>query len=197
MEDAAEQLDRLAQRVGECTLCPELAARRLRAVPGSGDPHCNVMIISLQPDPLDEAEDKPAGSTVVESMTAFMPALRDAGDRVYITTLLKCVARDDHGARAPGVEELDACFPFVSREISITTPHYILSVGELTSRYLLRRLFEDQPYREGDSLELRIFDNPAFRVVPIAEPSELHRRDTREQKEYAERLRALAQIMGL
>jgi uracil-DNA glycosylase family 4 len=197
MEDAAEQLDRLAQSVGECRRCEEIVARRLRAVPGGGHPHCAVMIVSLQPDPSDEADGKAAGSTIVEHLSEFMPALAEAGDKVYVTTLLKCVARNAAAARPPETVELDNCFPYLSRELSITTPHYILTIGEQATRYVLRRLFKDQAHHEGDSLELRVFDNPAFRIVPVAEPEELRARDARERKEYGDRLKTLGQVMGL
>ena len=67
----------------------------------------------------------------------------------------------------------------------------MLAVGEETARYLLGKLFKDQPYAQGDSLELRVFDNPAFRVVPVATPDELRERDPKARKEYVERLRQL------
>ena len=70
-------------------------------------------------------------------------------------------------------------------------------MGEETTRYLLGRLFKDLPYKKGDSLELRLFDNPAFKIVPVASPDELRERDAKARKEYVERLRALAQVMGL
>lgn len=197
MEDAAEQLDRLAQTVGECVRCQEIVAHRLRAVPGGGHPHCAVMVVSLSPNPADEAEGRPAGSNQTEHLSEFMPALASAGDKVYVTTLLKCVARDATGARPPEAKELDNCFPYLSSELSITTPHYILTVGEETTRYVLHKLFKDQPYREGDSLELRVFDNPAFRIVPVADPDELRARDAKARKDYSDRLKALAQVMGL
>ncbi len=197
MEDAAEQLDRLAQSVGACVQCRDIVARRLRSVPGGGHPHCAVMVVALAPDPADEAEGRTAGREQVERLSEFMPALAGAGDKVYATTLLKCVARDATSVRAPETEELDNCFPYFSRELSITTPHYILTVGEAATRYVLHKLFKDQPYRESDSLELRVFDNPAFRVVPVADPDELAARDARARKNYSDRLTALAQLMGL
>jgi hypothetical protein len=44
---------------------------------------------------------------------------------------------------------------------------------------------------------LRLFDNPAFKIVPVAAPDELRERDPKARKDYVERLRALAQVMGL
>jgi len=197
MEDAAEQLDKLARNVGECTRCEELVACRLRAVPGGGHPHCAVMVVSLGPDPADEKAGLPAGSTLVSSLAELMPALAASADKVYVTTLMKCVPRSACDLRSPQVSEQDACYPFLSRELTITTPHYVLPVGEETTRYLLGKLFKNLPYQVGDSLELRLFDNPAFKIVPVATPDELRERDAKARKEYVERLRALAQVMGL
>ena len=110
---------------------------------------------------------------------------------------MKCVPRTASEQRPSKPAELDNCFAFFSKELTITTPHYVLAVGEETSRYLLGRLFRDLPIKKGDSLELRVFDNPAFKIVPVATPQELGERDAKTTKEYAERLRALAQVMGL
>ena len=197
MEDAVEQLDRLARNVGECTRCEELVAGRLRAVPGGGHPHCAVMVVSLSPDLADEAGGRPAGSTLVDGLAEFMPALATSADKVYVTTLMKCVPRTACALRAPQKTEQDSCYPFLSKELTITTPHYVLPVGEETTRYLLGKLFKDPPYNKGDSLELRLFDNPAFKIVPVATPEELRARDAKARKEYVERLRVLAQVMGL
>jgi uracil-DNA glycosylase len=197
MEDAVEQLDTLARSVGECTKCDQLVACRLRAVPGGGHPHCAVMVVSLHPDPVDEAGDQAAGACVLEALAAFMPDLAKNPDKVYVTTLIKCVPHAGDGLRDPSATEQDNCFPFLSRELTITTPHYVLPVGEAAARYLLNRLFKDRPYEPGDSLELRLFDNPAFKIVPVATPDELSARDEKARKEYAERLRKLSKVMGL
>jgi uracil-DNA glycosylase family 4 len=197
MEDAVEQLDQLARNVGACTRCEELVACRLRAVPGGGHPHCAVMLVSLHPDPADEEGGLPAGSTLIAGLAEFMPALAASPDKVYVTTLTKCVPRSACELRTPHKQEQDDCYPFLSKELTITTPHYVLPVGEETTRYLLGKLFKDLPYQKGDSLELQLFDNPAFKIVPVATPGELHERDAKARKDYVERLRALAQVMGL
>jgi len=156
-----------------------------------------VMLVSLAPDEADEASDKPASATLLEDLAEFMPALTKSRDSVYVTTLAKCVPRSDGAVRDPRPEELEACFPYLSKELTITTPHYVLTVGEATTRYLLGKLFKGRPYESGDSLELRVFDNPSFKIVPVATPAELRERDVKARKDYAERLKALAKVMGL
>ena len=197
MEDALEQLSALAVAESCCTRCAETAARRVRAVPGGGHPHAGVMIVSLAPSEADEASDVEAGAGLVGELAAFMPALGESRERVYVTTLLKCVPRGEKGVRPPDADEMKACFDYLSREISITTPHFILVVGEEATRFILGKLFRDRPYAPGDALELRVFDNPAFKVVAVATPGELRARDPKEQRQYRERLRQLAQLMGI
>ncbi len=197
MEDAIEQLDNLARSVGECTRCDELVASRLRAVPGGGHPHCSVMVVSLAPDPADEAAGRLAGQAVLDELAAFMPALSESREQVFATTLVKCVPRADGAVRPPTAAELEACYPYVSKELTITTPHYVLTVGEQATRFLLGKLFKNPPYAPDDSLELQLFDNPAFKIVPVATPADLRARDAKATKEYTERLHALAHVMGL
>jgi len=196
MEDAVEQLDNLARSVGECTRCDELVASRLRAVPGGGHPHCSVMVVALHSDPTDEEDGGLAGETLLADFAEFMPALAKSRDKVYVTALAKCVPRDGDALRDPSPEELEHCYPYLSKELTITTPHYVLTVGEETTRFLLAKLFKTRPYEPGDSLELQLFDNPSFKVVPVATPDELRARDPKARKEYMERLRKLSQVMG-
>lgn len=198
MEDAGEKLDQLARSEKQCTKCEELVGCRLRALSGAGHPHAAVMFVSLHPSPEDEQADLPAGTTLVNDLAEFMPTLGNgAREKAYFTTLLKCVPRTDCGVRDPRREEKDNCFSFLSKELSITTPHYVVAIGEDTTRYLLSRLFKDLPYKPGDSLELRCFDSPAFKVVPVATPAELRSRDAKARKAYIEHLHKLAAVMGL
>lgn len=198
MEDAAEKLDQLARAEKECTRCADIAACRLRALSGAGHPHAQVMFVSLSPSPEEEAGDLPAGAELLRDLAAYIPALSNGGrSKAYVTTAVKCVPRSDRRLRRPHDDELENCFGFLSNEISTITPHFIVSVGEEASRFLLGKLFGDIDLDEHDALELRVFDSPGFRVVPIATPGEIGARGDAERHEYVKRLHTLAGLMGL
>ena len=156
-----------------------------------------MLVVSLAPSVADEAGAGPAGGGHLDGLAA-VPA-RPRLERARLLHHARQVRRraTTRASAPPTTEEQDNCFDYLSRELSITTPHYILAVGEPTARYLLRRLFRTLPYEAGDALELRVFDNPAFKVVPVATPEELAERDEKERKAYRERLRQLGQLMGL
>jgi uracil-DNA glycosylase family 4 len=198
MEDASEKLDQLARSEEQCTKCEELVACRLRAVSGAGHPHAAVMFVSLCPSLADEAAAKPAGAALLEALATYMPSLGNgARDHSYVTTLLKCVPRSKNSVRSPHDDEKDNCFAFLSNEISITTPHYLVPVGEHVARYLIGKLFHEHGPDAYDPLALRVYDSPAFKVVPIASPDEIAGFDAKTKKDYTERLHSLASLMGL
>ena len=99
--------------------------------------------------------------------------------------------------RDPQPDEQDNCFPYLSKELSITTPHYVLTVGEETTRYLLGKLFKDLPYEPGDSLELRCSTTRRSRSCRWRRRTSCASATRRRARSTRERLRSLAQVMGL
>jgi uracil-DNA glycosylase family 4 len=198
MEDAAEKLDELARAAAACTKCTDIVACRLRALSGTGHPHAHVMFVSLSPSPAEEAGDLPAGAGMATELAEFVPSLANGGrEKSYFTTLVKCVPRSRSRLRRPRVTEKENCFGFLSREISITTPHYIVPIGDEATRFLLGKLFKSADTSRHDPLELRVYESPSFRVVPIAAPRDVRIRDARVRDDYVKRLHPLTSLMGL
>ena len=198
MEDAAEKLDQLARSERECTRCTEIAAGRLRALPGAGHPHARVLFVSRSPSPEEEASGLPAGTSALRFLAGLIPSLSNGGgESSFCTSLLKCVPRSGTTLREPRPEEMENCFGYLATEISITTPHYVVPIGRETAAFVLGKLFREAPGAPHDPLDLRVIDSPAFRVVPVASAGELAERGEKERKEYANRLRSLAALMKL
>jgi uracil-DNA glycosylase family 4 len=200
MEDAAEKLDQLARTTEECTRCPDIVACRLRALSGAGHPHARVMFVSLAPSPEDEEGALAAGTTIQRELTELIPSLGNgARESVYFTTLLKCVPRSTAGKRPrrPKSVEKENCYNYLSTEISITTPHYIVPIGDETASFVLGKLFGDAEAGKHDPCELRAYESPSFKVVPIAAPGELAKREAKDREVYLKQMRALTSLMGL
>jgi uracil-DNA glycosylase family 4 len=197
MEDAAAKLDQLAADVAVCERCRELAALRLRAVPGAGHPHAHVMVVAPSPSESDESGDRPGGDSLLAELTTLLPGLGAAHRAdVYVTALVKCVPRDENGLRDPLDAERDACFNYLSLEISTITPHFLLPVGRETSEFVLQRLF-GRAIAGALPPGIRVLESPAFRVVPIASPRELTALPDKERRAYVDQLRALAGRIGI
>ena len=197
MEDATEKLDELARSETQCTKCPEITACRLRAVAGGGHPHSTVMFVALAPSPEDEQADQNAGEVLLDSLVAYLPLLSNgARGKAFATTVVKCVPRTADTLRQPTLEEQENCFAYLSREISITTPHYVVPIGEQAARFLVGKLFHDSYADSYEPLLLRVYDSPAFKVVPIASPGEIESMDAKTRRDYTDRLHSLSTVMN-
>jgi uracil-DNA glycosylase family 4 len=197
MRDGAARLTALAQEISSCTRCPDLAQSRARALFGQGSERAHVMIVAPFPSAEEEQESAAAGSSLFAWLSDYLPTLADERrSSVYVTSLLKCVPRTHGSVRGVMAYEQTNCFPFLSAEISVITPHFVLPVGQDASAFLLRKLFG----RADASVlppAIRVVESPSFRVIPVAGPAELQEMAKRERSRYIDQLHSLTARIGL
>ena len=192
MEDAAPKLAQLASSISECVRCPQLAADRLRAVPGGGHAHAHVMVVAAAPSLQEEAAGLPAGSGLLDEFAALLAgSTPERRAPIYTTAVVKCVPRDQQEPRAANATECDNCYDYLSREISTITPHVLVPVGAQAAAYVLARLLGDGA-PAFDPLNLRVIRTPAFSVAPVPSPPEVSALPPHERKACLEQLQTLA-----
>ena len=121
--DAQAEMEKLYTEVRACTLC-ELAASRTNAVPGVGPVSAEIMFIGEGPGFHEDRQ----GIPFVGAAGKFLDELlANAGiDRkdVYIANVVKCRPPNN---RDPKQEEIDACQPFLDRQIRLLHPMIIVT----------------------------------------------------------------------
>ena len=132
-QDRAEALQEIHEEIGACTKCP-LHAGRTKAVPGAGPVDAEVMFIGEGPGFHEDQQ----GLPFVGSSGQFLDELlANAGidrDSVYITNVVKC---RPPGNRDPKPEEVEACKPYLDRQIELINPKVIVTLG----RHSMARAF--------------------------------------------------------
>ncbi len=126
-------LAEVAQQTAVCTRC-KLHFGRKKAVPGAGDPHARVMFIGEGPG----FHENQQGLPFVGAAGNFLDTLlEEAGlDRnsVFITNVVKC---RPPGNRDPLPEELEACKPYLERQIAAINPDVIVTLGRISMSYYI------------------------------------------------------------
>jgi len=123
----AGELERLAEQIRGCRKCPLWKSRR-NAVPGEGAESASCMFIGESPG---EEEDRTGRPFVGRSGKFLDQALEDAGlnrGDFFITGSVKCHPPDN---RDPRKSELDACRPYLERQIEVIQPKVILLLGRV------------------------------------------------------------------
>jgi uracil-DNA glycosylase len=123
-----------AADVSACTACG-LARTRNMAVPGVGDVRADWLFVGEAPGAEEDAKGEPfvgQAGRLLDSMLAALGMNRTKA--VYIANVLKC---RPPGNRAPTPLEVDACLPYLDRQIALIQPKLIVALGKSAATSLL------------------------------------------------------------
>ena len=133
----------LREAVAACQAC-ELHRTRRQPVFGVGHERAHWMVVGEAPGEQEDLQGEPfvgAAGELLERMLAAL-ALRRAvqgpepeAQRVFIANTLKCRPPRN---RNPQPEELQACEPFLVRQIALLQPRVILAMGRFAIQSLLQ-----------------------------------------------------------
>jgi uracil-DNA glycosylase family 4 len=118
-------LEAIAAEVRVCTRC-RLHATRTHAVPGEGDPSTEVVFVGEGPGQNEDREGRPfvgrAGGLLVNLLSHIGWTRED----VFITNIVKC---RPPGNRDPEPDEVEACAPYLRRQLEVLDPAVIATLG--------------------------------------------------------------------
>jgi DNA polymerase len=123
-----------AADVDACTACG-LCRTRNRSVPGVGDTRAQWLFVGEAPGADEDAKGEPfvgQAGRLLDSMLAALGMRR--GANVYIANVLKC---RPPGNRTPEPREVEACRPYLDRQIALIAPRIIVALGKSAATTLL------------------------------------------------------------
>lgn len=129
----------LRARVKDCTGC-KLCQTRTNTVFGVGDEQAPLMIVGEGPGADEDARGEPfvgrAGQLLDEMLKAIGRSRQqaDAGKAVFIANVVKC---RPPGNRDPEADEVEACRPYLDRQIELLKPKLIVALGRVAAQRLL------------------------------------------------------------
>lgn len=120
-----DSLDRVTEEVVGCTICMLSRSRKL-AVPGEGPARAPLMFVGEAPGFHENEQGRPfvgAAGQLLEELLAMIGLERSD---VYITNVVKC---RPPGNRDPEPQEVEACRPYLERQIELISPRIIVTLG--------------------------------------------------------------------
>jgi DNA polymerase len=126
-------LTELYEEIAGCQRCI-LAQSRKNPVPGEGPQNAQVLFIGEGPGFHEDQQGRPfvgAAGHFLEELLAEIDLTRED---VYICNVIKCRPPQN---RDPLPEEIEACKPFLDRQIEIISPQMIVTLG----RFSMERYF--------------------------------------------------------
>lgn len=130
---AAIDLAQIAELIRRCTRC-DLYKTATNAVPGEGNPHAGFMCIGEAPGAQEDASGRPFFGQAGQLLTKILQAVNLSREEVFILNVLK---HRPPGNRNPLPEEINACRPYLVRQVELVAPKVILALGTFAAQSLL------------------------------------------------------------
>jgi DNA polymerase len=126
-------LDELAEMIATCTRCP-LYKTATKPVPGQGSATAELVCVGEAPG---ENEDKSGLAFVGQAgqlLTKILGAINLSREDVFICNVLK---HRPPGNRNPMPQEVEACSPYLVRQLEVIRPKVIVAFGTFAAQTLL------------------------------------------------------------
>ncbi|MBU3694137.1 MAG: uracil-DNA glycosylase [Rhodocyclaceae bacterium] len=123
-------LDAAIRACSACGLC----RTRRQAVPGTGSRTARLLVVGEAPGAEEDQRGEPFVGRAGGLLDQMLLAIGFDRTRVYIANVLKCRPPEN---RNPAPDEVDACAPFLQRQIALLQPAVILALGSFAARALL------------------------------------------------------------
>ena len=120
-----DSLEKIATDVRGCPLC-KLAKTRKNAVPGEGQLSAKIMFIGEAPGRSEDEEGRPFVGAAGRILNDLLKKVGIERSQVFITNIIKCRPPNN---RVPKEDELNACRPYLDRQIALIKPKVICILG--------------------------------------------------------------------
>ena len=128
-----DTLDEIAKKVHKCTRCP-LYETATKGVPGEGNPKAKLVCVGEAPGAKEDETGRPFVGQAGQLLNKILAAIDLTREDVFICNVLK---HRPPGNRNPRPEEVEACSPYLIRQLELIKPKVIVAFGTFAAQTLL------------------------------------------------------------
>lgn len=179
----------LHRTIQACRLCP-LHTNRKQAVLGYGNPFSPIVFVGEGPGHQEDIEGQPFVGRAGQLLTHALARFGIPRDAVYIANVVKC---RPEGNRTPRPSEMQACFPYLQRQLSLIRPRLIVPMGNPALQMILGQSgitrLRGQWFQKG-SVKIFPIYHPAFVLRNLPQHIPVFYRDIRAVATFYWRLKS-------
>ncbi|MEM2970875.1 MAG: type-4 uracil-DNA glycosylase [Candidatus Bathyarchaeia archaeon] len=164
-----ELLKVVADEVIACRKC-QLWKTRRNAVPGEGNPESQIMFVGEAPGYWEDVKGKPFVGAAGKFLDTLLSTIGFSRETVFTCNVLKCRPPRN---REPQPSEIQACTPFLDRQIMIIKPKVIVTLGNYSTAYIFSKAnlsFNSIAQTHGKTYEASVLGLP-ITVFPTFHPA--------------------------
>lgn len=171
MNEKDKKLKQLKEEVVGCEKCSLYKTRNMPVI-GEGDHDANVMFIGEAPGAQEDKTGRPFCGKAGDILNNLLEGAGLEREEIYIANVLKCRPPDN---RDPKQEEIEACTPYLGRQIEIIEPEVIVGLGNfgtkfVLSKYNLKGKIEGISQIHGETFSAKTLFGE-IKIVPMYHPA--------------------------
>lgn len=179
-------LSSIEAELAGCTRC-KLCEKRTNIVFGDGNPNADLVFVGEAPGEQEDLSGKPFIGRAGQLLTKMIEAMGLKREDVFICNVVKCRPPNN---RNPEPDEIEACSPFLVRQLEAMNAKTIVTLGKFAAQTLLKT---ETPISQ---LRGKVFDFRGTKLVPTFHPAYLLRNPS-AKKETWEDLKTAAEEAGI
>lgn len=132
----AQLLDEIRTEIGDCRRC-KLCQGRTNIVFGVGNPEARLVFVGEGPGGEEDKQGEPFVGRAGQLLTKMINAMGLSREEVYICNVVKCRPPEN---RDPEPDEIEACEPFLRKQLASIKPQIVVGLGRYACQTLLKSL---------------------------------------------------------
>lgn len=146
------EIERLKKIVEDCGKC-SLWKTRTNVVFGEGPLNARIMLIGLGPGYHEDREGRPFVGSAGKFLNKLLNQAGLKREEVYITNVVKCYLPENRVTE----EEVEACTPYLDKQIEIINPDHIITLGNTAAEYISKKFkipFSSMEKMHGSTIKI-------------------------------------------
>ena len=168
MSDPHNTLRAFHDAIQDCQKCA-LATGRTQVVFGHGNPDADLMFVGEAPGYYEDKAGRPFVGAAGKLLDSLLQEIGVQRSEIFIANVLKCRPPQN---RDPRPEEVEACKPYLLRQIALIKPRVICTLGNFATQLLLGKKVGITKVRG------RSFPMSDYAVFPMLHPAAALHRET-------------------
>ena len=168
----ADEIEKLREQCASCRNCP-LGATRTKLVFGVGKAPSELMLIGEGPGEQEDLQGEPFVGPAGRLLDDMLEMIGLDRTRIYIANTVKCRPPQN---RDPMDTEMNACRPWLERQIEIVRPKIIVCLGRIAAGEMIKKDFritrEHGQWFEKDGVKLMAIYHPSALLRDVAKRPE-------------------------
>ncbi len=164
-----ETLKDIEEEIRNCKKC-ELWKSKTNYVPGEGREDARIVFIGEAPGREEDKQGRPFVGNAGKLLNELLESIGLKREDVFIGNVLKCRPPNN---RDPKPEEIEACSPYLIRQLNVIKPDVIVCLGRHSASFIFDLFgleFRGISRERGEVRKVRAWNKDVF-IIPVYHPA--------------------------